>query len=70
MVETTATELHQDLGSGGVAAPRPTREGELSSSDLDLVTARIEALERRSQRQERLVRHLLELVETLHETKR
>ena len=73
MVEATAAELNQDLGSGGVVSSRTPREisgASASSSELDLLTGRIEMLERSSQRQERLVRHLLDLVEAVNEAKR
>ncbi len=71
MVQATAEELSADLGAGGVALPRNTRDAaEISSAELDLLTARIEALERKSSRHDRLAKHLLDLVEALGEGKR
>ena len=71
MVEATADELQTDLGDGGVAAPRPAASTkDVSITEHELLAARVEALERRSSLQDRLAKHLLDLVEALHEGKR
>jgi len=61
MVETTASELNQDLGEGLAPERQPPEEATLP---LEGLVRRIEALELASARQERVFRRLLDLLGT------
>jgi general secretion pathway protein A len=70
MVDTTADELNEDLGAGGVAMPEPEPAvfappvpAMAQSHELDTLTGRILALEQGAMRQERLLKRILEAVE-------
>jgi putative secretion ATPase (PEP-CTERM system associated) len=61
MVTATAGELEQDLGAG---APEPLRTEQLPAGDSDLLGRRLSALEERIGRQDRLLRRLLDLLDS------
>jgi putative secretion ATPase (PEP-CTERM system associated) len=65
MVETTASELSQDLGAG-LAAPQPAVASMslpgVSAQYNDTLVRRVEALEQNAQRQDRVFRRLLDLL--------
>ena len=68
MVDTTADELNEDLGAGGVAMPTPEAPvfappGYAAMPDVEALTGRIMLLEQGAMRQERLFKRLLELLE-------
>jgi hypothetical protein len=63
MVETTASELNQDLGAG-LAQPAPVASVPIATETpgRDTLTQRIEALEASTAKQDRVVRRVLELL--------
>lgn len=61
MVDATAEELDRDLGAGLAPVSPPPPEAEDGHSDL---LRRIEALERRAQKQETVTRRVIDLLET------
>ena len=70
MVDTTADELNEDLGAGGVALPEPEAPvfappvpAMAQSHELDTLTGRILALEQGAMRQERRLKRLFEIME-------
>lgn len=68
MVDTTANELNEDLGAGGVAMPDvepPVFAPPVPapSRDLDNLAGRIMMLEQGAMRQERMLKRLLEIME-------
>ena len=60
MVDTTADELNEDLGAGGVALAEPEPA---PSREMDTLAGRVLALEQGSLRQERMLKRLLEIME-------
>lgn len=72
MVNRTADELNEDLGAGGVALPETPPEpaptlvpsAPTSSQDIDGLAGRIMLLEQGALRQERMLKRLLEIMET------
>ena len=65
MVNTTAEELNEDLGAGGVALVEPEPASAAAPSrELDTLAGRVLALEQGSIRQERILKRLLEIIET------
>ena len=70
MVNSTADELNEDLGAGGVAmpaqeAPAPQFAPPVAapSRELDTLAGRIMVLEQGALRQERMLKRLLEIME-------
>ena len=68
MVDTTADELNEDLGAGGVVLPQPEAAVfappvAAPSREHDSLAGRIMVLEQGALRQERMLKRLLELME-------
>ena len=66
MVNTTADELNEDLGAGTAAPEEPTAAAAVPSPsrELDTLSGRILALEQGALRQERMLKRLLEIMDT------
>jgi general secretion pathway protein A len=70
MVDTTANELNEDLGAGGVSMPEPqaptpayAQPVAAPSREIDSLAGRIMLLEQGALRQERMLKRLLEIME-------
>jgi len=68
MVNTTADELNEDLGAGSAAPEEPAAvvapPPPPPSRELDTLSGRILALEQGALRQERMLKRLLEIMDT------
>lgn len=72
MVNTTADELNEDLGAGGLAMPEPApaaasvfaAPAATPSREFDALAGRIMLLEQGAERQERMLQRILDIVET------
>ena len=64
MVDTTADELNEDLGAGTEPAATDPASPPAPSGELDALSGRILALEQGALRQERMLKRLLEIMDT------